>query len=225
MSDSPTKWYVEVSREASREVFSSPHPLIQRRNEVRNPPRWRYRVAYPGNVEPPWSDGWYGTEQGARAAGEAKARALYVDPNSDRASQAQKRQAPPPSENMPEEIRAVYEDAMRVDAARSANALLRIACEDLCRIKGVPGGNFRSMITNLRKREDISSMLGDAIDAIRITGNVAVHETDHDTPVEKLFNLVNIIADEWPKANEVASVYDPLPDEKKVPRSSRDRAQ
>ena len=223
MSDSPTKWYVEVSREASREVFSSPHPLIQRRNELRNPPRWRYLITYNdrgiiGRIQ----GAWCLSKQKARAEGEAKARALYGDPTP--LSSTDQTAAPPPSENMPAEIRALYEDAMRV-SARSANALLRIACEDLCRLKGVPGGNFRSMITNLRKREDISSMLGDAIDAIRITGNVAVHETDHDTPVEKLFNLVNIIADEWPKANEVASVYDPLPYEKKVHRIPRGRPQ
>ena len=96
MSDSPTPWYVEVSCEAPRETFSS-HPLVRLGNELRNPPRWRYRITYPGNVEPPWSDGWFRTKQEARAAGEAKARALYGDPESARASQAKPRQAPPPS--------------------------------------------------------------------------------------------------------------------------------
>lgn len=129
--------------------------------------------------------------------------------------------APPPSENMPEEIRVLYEDARRVSEPRSANALLRIACEDLCRLNRIPRGRdgFYGTISNLREREGISSMLANALDSIRITGNAAVHgnETDYDIPVEKLFNLVNIIVDEW----AVSYLYDGLPDEKKVPRRPR----
>ncbi len=122
---------------------------------------------------------------------------------------------------MPVEIRVLYEDAMRV-SARSANALLRVACEDLCRIRGVlrSRGSFRRTIANLRKSKDTPTTLTNALDAIRITGNNAVHgnETDYDIPVEKLFNLANIIVDEWHKADEVDSVYRKLPDEEKTPR-------
>ena len=98
MSDSPTTWHVEVSREASQEGFSS-SPLVRLRNEQRNPPRWRYLITYNdrGNIGRIPSDGWYQTERDALAAGEAKARALYGDPESARASQAKPRQAPPPS--------------------------------------------------------------------------------------------------------------------------------
>ena len=101
MSDTPTKWYVEVLREDSREA-SSQHPLIQLRNELRNPPRWRYLITYNdrGNIGR-IQGAWCLSKQKARAEGEAKARALYGDPNSDRGSRAQMRQAPPPSANMP----------------------------------------------------------------------------------------------------------------------------
>ena len=222
MDDSPITWYVAVSREASKERFSSP-PLLQLANQLRNPPRdWRYVITYNdrGNIGRILG-GWHRTEQEARAEGEAQALALFA-PEPARPSQAQTQQAPPPSENMPAEIRALYEDARRVIESRSANALLRVACEDLCRIKGIPRGRdgFYGTIQNLREREGTSITLTDALDAIRITGNDAVHgnETDYDIPLEKLFNLVNIIVDEWRKADEVASVYEALPDDKKVPR-------
>ena len=81
MSDSPTTWHVEVSREASRESFST-SPLIQLRNQQQNPPRWRYLITYNdrGDIGRITSDGWYQTEQDARTAGAEKARALFGDP-------------------------------------------------------------------------------------------------------------------------------------------------
>lgn len=97
MYDSQTTWHVEVSREIPR-AGSSSHPLVQLGEQLRNPPRWRYLITYNdrGNIRQIPSDGWYRTEQDARAAGEAKARALFDAPEPDRPSQDQTQQAPPP---------------------------------------------------------------------------------------------------------------------------------
>ncbi len=134
-------------------------------------------------------------------------------------SQATRMAIPPASENMPVEVRTMYEDARNV-SPRSASALLRVACEDLCRMRRIPRGKdgFYGTIQNLREREGNSPLLADALDAIRITGNDAVHgnPTDYDVPAEELFRLVNIIVDEWSNIDAVASVYGALPDRKKA---------
>ena len=130
--------------------------------------------------------------------------------------------APAPNPDLPDEIRDDYEEA-RVIASlspRGAAALLRLGIQKLCVSLGESGKNLSGDIGRLVDkglRPDVQQ----ALDAVRVIGNNAVHPgqmdiKDDKATAERLFVLINVIAEAMithPK--QIADVYDSLPDDTK----------
>lgn len=138
--------------------------------------------------------------------------------------------APMPSEDLPEDCKWEYLEARDIAARspRGAAALLRLSLQMLCKNLGLPGKNINDDIQTLVNDRNLSEMVQQALDAIRVVGNNAVHpgELDiHDEPetVGILFELVNIIVDEMiSKPNKAKSMFDRLPAGAKAAIAKRD---
>jgi len=123
-----------------------------------------------------------------------------------------------PSEDMPSEVRADFEEAAAiVDASpRGAAALLRLAVQKLCAFLGGSGKNIN---------EDIAAMVAKgldvrvqrALDVVRVVGNNAVHPgeidlRDNRDTASQLFGLVNIIVGAMiTQPAEIEKLYGALP--------------
>lgn len=126
--------------------------------------------------------------------------------------------APLANPDLPDDVRADYEEAgtLLELSPRGAAALLRLAIQKLCKELGEKGENINDDIASLVKK-GLDPRVQKALDVVRVIGNQAVHpghldlRDDHAT-AEKLFGLVNIIADiliSQPK--HIAEVYGDLP--------------
>lgn len=111
----------------------------------------------------------------------------------------------PSSPYLPDDVREVYEEARSVVAhsPRAAAALLRLAVERLATELGETEGTLNARIGRLAKNGDITRTTIDALDAVRLTGNNAVHEGQIDPNGNDdlkvallLFQIVNRIADD-----------------------------
>lgn len=107
----------------------------------------------------------------------------------------------PPNEDLPEEIKADYEEASLIvqDSPRGACALLRLALQKLMIHLG-EDKNLDKVIKSLME-ENIDEDLRKALDSVRVIGNSAVHPNEleiKDKPeiAIKLFKLINFIAKE-----------------------------
>lgn len=109
------------------------------------------------------------------------------------------------SVDLPADVLELYNEARVVVSAspRAAAALLRLAVERLVVHLGEETGKLHVRIGRLKKRGDITRRTIDALDAVRITGNAAVHEGqidpvgDDDLPIALLlFQVVNRIAED-----------------------------
>lgn len=109
------------------------------------------------------------------------------------------------SEDLPGDVLAIYSEARTVvpHSARAAAALLRLAIEHLVTALGEEGGTLNERIGRLAERGDINKRTIAALDAVRITGNKAVHEGQIDPAggddlevALQLFSLVNRIAEQ-----------------------------
>ncbi|MEV0716557.1 DUF4145 domain-containing protein [Asanoa sp. NPDC050611] len=122
------------------------------------------------------------------------------------------------SDDMPDEVRAVYEEARRVAALsrRSSAALLRLALQML--VDGLePGaGSLNTKIGRLVER-GLHPQTAQAMDVLRVVGNNAVHPgqidlDDDPTLLPGLFRLTNVVIDQMisvPKHAE--SLFSALP--------------
>jgi hypothetical protein len=139
------------------------------------------------------------------------------------------REGPSPNSDLPENVRLDYEEAGRILnlSPRGAAALLRLAIQKLCGELGEKGKNINEDVANL-VRKGLSPVVQQALDAVRVIGNEAVHpgtldlKDDRDTATE-LFGLVNIIAEQMisiPK--HVDEVYGKIPEEKRKAIEKRD---
>jgi len=126
---------------------------------------------------------------------------------------------PQPNPDLPANVLRDYEEAGRIvaESPRGAAALLRLAIQKLCIFLGEKGESINEDIANLVKK-GLSPMIQQALDAVRVIGNEAIHpgtldlKDDRDTAI-KLFGLVNIIAEQMistPK--HVEEVYGQLPE-------------
>ncbi|BFT94233.1 MAG: hypothetical protein MNSN_00850 [Minisyncoccus archaeiphilus] len=124
-----------------------------------------------------------------------------------------------PNSDLNEDIRSDYLEAANVlaDSPRSAAAILRLALQKLCIQLGEKGDNINNDIANLVKK-GLNSTIQKSLDALRITGNNAVHPGElnlkEDTErVMKLFGLINFIAEKMiTEPKEIDSFYDNLPE-------------
>ena len=139
--------------------------------------------------------------------------------------------APTPNEDLPEDVRSVYEEAASIfnRSPKGAAALLRLAVQRLCKHLGQPGKNINDDIAALVK-EGLSPLIQQAMDTVRITGNEAVHPGEINLDDESelalaLFDFVNLIAeDRITTPKKVNAMYERLPKPKREAVDKRDGA-
>jgi hypothetical protein len=125
--------------------------------------------------------------------------------------------APPANPDTPENVLNLYNEAASIasKSPRAAAALIRLAVQVLCVHLGEPGKNLNDDIGKLVEK-GLRPMVQKSLDAVRVTGNNAVHpgQIDVDDPqvVALLFSLLNIIVEQMISVpNEVDSIYNALP--------------
>ena len=137
--------------------------------------------------------------------------------------------AEPPNPDLPESIRADFEEARIIAnfSPRGAAALLRLAIQKLCAHLGQSGKNINADIAAL-VTSGLPAKVQQALDAVRVIGNDAVHpgsidlRDDRET-VNKLFRLVNFIAYKMiTEPREVDEIYNGLPPDKLAGIAKRD---
>ena len=127
--------------------------------------------------------------------------------------------APLPNSDMNDQIKADYIEAGTVfsDSPRAAAALLRLAMQKLCRQLGEKGENINEDIKKLVAK-GLNPLVQKSLDALRITGNNAVHPSEINLKEEpekvlKLFELLNFIANKMiTEPKEIESFYSALPE-------------
>jgi hypothetical protein len=138
--------------------------------------------------------------------------------------------AAPPNPDMADEIKADYVEAGNVfsDSPRAAAALLRLALQKLCKQLGEKGDNINDDIKSLVSR-GLNPLVQKSLDALRITGNNAVHPGEINLEEEpnrvlKLFELLNFIANKMiTEPKEIEVFYDGLPAGAREAVQRRDR--
>jgi len=127
--------------------------------------------------------------------------------------------APMPNKDMPAEVLKSYEEAASIfsKSPRGASALLRLGIQKLCVHLGGTGKNINGDIKTLVEK-GLPIQVQQALDAVRVIGNNAVHpgQIDTDSPeiAGSLFALVNLVTDYMiSKPNEVSEIYGALPKE------------
>jgi hypothetical protein len=123
-----------------------------------------------------------------------------------------------PNVDLPSEIRKDVEEARGIVdlSPRGAAALLRLAIQKLCAYLGERGKNIDEDIASLVKK-GLNPLVQQSLDVVRVIGNESVHPgvidlRDDRASAERLFDLVNIVADPMithPKS--VQEMYAKLP--------------
>lgn len=137
--------------------------------------------------------------------------------------------APLPSDDMPEDVKADYLEAMSVveTSPRASSALLRLALQKLMPHLGEKGQNIDGDIGNLVKK-GLPPEVQKALDLVRVIGNESVHpgildlEDDKETAYT-LFKLLNFIVDDRiTRKKEIDDLYCKLPPSKLKGIENRD---
>ena len=139
---------------------------------------------------------------------------------------------PPASEDMPDNVRKYYNEAASIFCAspRGAAALLRLALEELCKELEGPGKTISDNIASLVKK-GLNNRVQEALDAIRVIGNEAVHPgqfdfSDDQETAAMLFKLMNFIVEKMiSDPNLVKNVFAKLPQIKLKAIERRDQKQ
>ena len=126
--------------------------------------------------------------------------------------------APLPNADLPDDVRADYEEASTILdlSPRGAAALLRLGIQKLCSHLGEPGKSVNDDIASLVKK-GLDQRVQQALDVVRVVGNNAVHPgqidlRDDRAIAEKLFGLVNLVAEIMiTQPRHVADMYASLP--------------
>lgn len=125
--------------------------------------------------------------------------------------------APNANADMPEDVKADYNEASAIYAKspRGAAALLRLAIQKLMIHLGLPGDNINADIKALVAK-GLPIQIQQALDVVRVTGNNAVHPGQLDTNdiqvAQQLFPLVNVIVEyQISLPAQVQRMYDSLP--------------
>ncbi len=135
-----------------------------------------------------------------------------------------------PNPDMPESVRADFEEASRIAQAspRGAAALLRLCIQKLCIELGQPGKSINEDIGAL-VRVGLPVDVQRALDVVRVVGNSAVHPgqldvSDDQEIVKSLLKLINIIIERTISQKRMLDdLYSSLPQGALNAISSRDR--
>ncbi|MFT4265575.1 MAG: DUF4145 domain-containing protein [Nocardioides sp.] len=139
------------------------------------------------------------------------------------------RQGEEPHEDMPTDVRDVYEEARAVASIsrKSAAGLLRLALQMLVDVLEPGGGNINDKIGALVTR-GLAPEVQQAMDVLRVVGNESVHpgridlEADDDL-LPALFNLVNVIVEQVvSRPKNIGGLFAKLPAEKLAQIERRD---
>ena len=123
--------------------------------------------------------------------------------------------------DLPPEIRADFDEARSILdlSPRGAAALLRLCVQKLCAHLGERGKNIDDDIASLVGK-GLAPGIQQALDAVRIIGNEAVHPgtmdlKDDRATASELFSILNFIADEMlSKPAKLQAIYAKLPADK-----------
>ncbi|TIH20212.1 DUF4145 domain-containing protein [Marinifilum sp. JC120] len=137
-----------------------------------------------------------------------------------------------PNADIPDDILTDFEEARNIvdNSPRGAAALLRLAIQKMCKHLGEDGKNINKDIASLVSK-GLNSKIQKALDIVRVIGNDAVHPgeidlNDNKDVAYKLFNLVNIIADEMiSRPKQIDDLYSDLPQSKLDGIEKRDNKQ
>ncbi|PCI99971.1 MAG: hypothetical protein COB14_05320 [Alphaproteobacteria bacterium] len=140
------------------------------------------------------------------------------------------RQAPLPNEDLPEDIKVDYEEAVLIigRSLRGAAALLRLCIQKLCKHLGESGKNINNDIAELVKK-GLNPTIQKSLDIVRVVGNEAVHPGTidiKDNPKTSIIlcQLINIIADGMiTQPKMIEGLYSSLPEEKRDQIKKRDQ--
>lgn len=124
----------------------------------------------------------------------------------------------PPNNDLADHIKKDYLEAASVfsRSPRAAAALLRLALQKLCVQLGEVGTNINQDIASLVSK-GLNPLVQKSLDALRITGNNAVHPGEINLDEEphrvaKLFELINFIAQKMiSEPRELEAFYADLP--------------
>lgn len=125
---------------------------------------------------------------------------------------------PKPNGDMPEEVKGIYMEARDVfpHSAKAAAALLRLALQKLCVVLGGEGKKIDDDIKKL-VQDGLPIKIQQALDAIRVIGNNAVHPgtidlDDNPDMAALLFQFINVIVhDMITQPNSINELYSQLP--------------
>jgi hypothetical protein len=138
--------------------------------------------------------------------------------------------APMPNNDLPEELKADYEEARSIlnKSPRGATALLRLCIQKLCKHLGESGNDINKDIGNLVKK-GLPVKVQQSLDIVRVIGNEAVHPgqidlTDDVETATKLFVLINLITEVMiTQPKEVDNLFNSLPANKIDGIKNRDK--
>lgn len=138
-------------------------------------------------------------------------------------------EAPTPNPDLPDDVRADYDEAGLVldTSPRSAAALLRQAIQRLAVHLGEKGRSIDADIAALVQK-GLDKRIQKALDVVRVIGNNAVHPgqidlKDDRATAEKLFGLVNLIADALiSQPKHIDAMFDDLPEGARLAIEKRD---
>ncbi len=134
---------------------------------------------------------------------------------------------PPPHEDLPEDIKEIYNEAGSIAniSPRAACALFRVAIEMLLNHIGKEG-NINDNIKKLVK-EGLHPKFQKILDILRVTGNNAVHpgiiKFDDRTSIVSFYEWINMVTDILiTQPAEIDRIYDNLPEKDKEAIEKRD---
>lgn len=134
-----------------------------------------------------------------------------------------------PNEDLNAEIIKDYNEAALIfnESPRAAAALLRLGLQKLCKQLGEKGENINDDIKELVQK-GLNPLVQKSLDALRITGNNAVHPGEINLEEEpekviKLFELLNFIANKMiSEPKEIENFYENLPSKSREAIVKRD---
>jgi hypothetical protein len=140
--------------------------------------------------------------------------------------------APPASPDLPEDIRVDVEEARKIlnDSPRASAALLRLVIEKLCeQLTGKTQGSLNDKINRLVEETGLHERTVEALHAVRVIGNNAVHPgkmdlKDNRDIALRLFDVVDtIVHDTFTRTKQIQKISAFLPATQKNAIAERDK--